>query len=157
MNELNSNRIMIELNPETTLKIDVLIEEGLYSTHSDFLERAIERQLDVHESKIKKSDKTRTTSLGVLFYSAKDLEDVVAEGKQLELKVIGFLKFSDDVTTDLVERAIAKISLTGILRAPPNVILALNQKRFTFFGRPYYKFRQLKSKSKQNNQQYLEQ
>ena len=59
--------------------------------------------------------------MGIVNYSAEDLEKTVAEGKKRIIKVIGRLSFSSNVTPELLERAIDKIIIAGILKGPPNI------------------------------------
>ncbi|MHA1332047.1 MAG: hypothetical protein ACTSR2_13335, partial [Candidatus Hodarchaeales archaeon] len=88
---------------------------------------------------------------GMVNYSAKELEKIVAQGKKKDIKVIGILSFSDNVTSELIERSIDKISLAGILRAPKNVLPVINSKRYTILGRKYDDFCQLDQGSDSSN------
>lgn len=65
--------------------------------------------------------------LGALYYSRKDLEEVVAKGKVLDIKVIGMLAFADDVDEDLVRKSIRSLKVLGVLRASKEVRKALDR------------------------------
>lgn len=148
MTKYPENRESLELKPEMTEKIDILIEKGLYPNYVDFLEKAIESQFNLHEVTFQEVVKEKDLIIGLAHYSAKELEAIVAKGKKLELKVLGSLKFSEDVTPTLIERSIDKISLTGILNAPVKVKTILDKKRFTFLGQRYYNFKRFESREK---------
>lgn len=70
-----------------------------------------------------------TWSVGALNYNRQDLEQVVAEGRRLNLNVTGICTFADDISADLADRAIEKFTLIGRLEAPPNVRDILMKKR----------------------------
>lgn len=65
---------------------------------------------------------------GAALYSRKELERVVAAGDQLDLNIVGYLSFSDDVTAELVDRAVARLRYRGVLTASPDVLKALKRK-----------------------------
>ena len=144
MTEYPNDQIAIELNAEVTAKIDVLVEKGIYPDRVGFLEKAIESQLNVHDATFQELVKKKDYIIGLANYSAKELEKVARNGKKLEIKVIGRLSFSDDVTPELVERSIVKINIAGILKAPDEVLRILNKKRFTILGHRYREFKRLK-------------
>ncbi|MHA2363590.1 MAG: hypothetical protein ACXAC7_06505 [Candidatus Hodarchaeales archaeon] len=137
MNDFPQDRIEIEINAETTAKIDTLVEEGLYPDRLKFIETALQSQIGLHKATFEKYEKKKSFVIGYLTYSAKGLEKVVAEGKKLEIKVIGGLSIENNVSPELAEKAISKVSLAGILRAPPDVLPVLNSKRYSILGRPY--------------------
>ncbi|MHA2245806.1 MAG: hypothetical protein ACXADY_12645 [Candidatus Hodarchaeales archaeon] len=143
MTDYPEDRIVIEINAETTAKIDVLIEKELYPNRAFFLEKAIEAQLNLHNATFQELVKKKNFIIGLAHYSAKDLEVVAANGKKLEIKVIGGLKFAEDVTPELVNRSVSKISLAGILKAPKEVLPVLNNIRFTILGTKYEEFKRL--------------
>ncbi len=151
MTNYPKDRIMFELNVEMTAKIDILIEKGLYPHRIDFLEKAIESQLNLHEATFRELVKEKNLIIGLAHYSAKELEAVAAKGKKLEVRVLGGLSFSEDVTPTLIERSIAKINLAGILKAPTEVKSVLNTKRYTILGQKYSDFKRLES-SEENDE-----
>ncbi len=70
----------------------------------------------------------RVVLVGMLTYRRDELEQVIALGDQLDLDVVGYLAFSDDVTPDLVDRAIAHLRCRGVLSARTEVREALKRK-----------------------------
>jgi hypothetical protein len=60
--------------------------------------------------------------------SRQTLEANLAEGIQLEMRVVGMLLVANDVTPSLVARGIAKLEVRGVLRAAPDLREVLAQK-----------------------------
>ncbi|MFQ5981116.1 MAG: hypothetical protein ACE5OZ_23490 [Candidatus Heimdallarchaeota archaeon] len=145
MSDIPRDRFQVEVNADITAKIDALIEEDLYSDRATFVEQAIKSQLAVHQATFEKYEKQKDIVLGVLSYSAQQLEKVIARDKRLEIKAIGILRFSDDITPELFDRAVAKINLAGRLRAPKSLISLIDERRYTLLGKPYREFRGLDS------------
>jgi hypothetical protein len=67
-------------------------------------------------------------TLGMMMYSRKDLERVIARGEQLNILLAGYCHFADDITPDLIERAIGRFRFRGKLSASPEVREALKRK-----------------------------
>lgn len=70
----------------------------------------------------------RSVLAGVVTYSRQDLERVVARGERLDLHLLGACAFADDVSAALVDRAIARFRIRGVLSASPAVRAALKRK-----------------------------
>lgn len=70
----------------------------------------------------------RVNLIGALTYNRADLERALAAGEELDLDVVGYLSFSDDVTPELIDRAIAKLRYRGVLSASSEVLKALKRK-----------------------------
>ena len=138
------------LNSEKTGKIDYLIGKGLYPNRADFLKKAIESQLNLHDATFQDSDNDKTLIIGVAHFSAKDLEAVVAKGKKLEIRVLGLAIFSENISSTLIEKSVSKMTLAGILKAPAEVKTVLNKKRFTVLGQRYSDFKSLESKANED-------
>ncbi len=70
----------------------------------------------------------RVSLVGALTYSREDLERVIAAGEWLDIDVVGYLSFGDDVTAPLIDRAIAHLRYRGVLSASRDVLDALKRK-----------------------------
>jgi DNA-binding transcriptional ArsR family regulator len=70
----------------------------------------------------------RAVVVGAFIYSRNDLERVLARGERLDLNVVGVCSFADDVSPELVERAIARFRHRGLLQAPDAVRDVLKRK-----------------------------
>lgn len=112
-------------------QIDLLVEQGLYSNRSDFFRTAARNQLRSHEHVIQQNMKSRTISLGVAGYCRADLEELVTTGQRLNLKMVGLVYLTSDVTPELALEAIDKIQVFGIFRASQAVKAALGDRVVT--------------------------
>jgi hypothetical protein len=70
----------------------------------------------------------RSVSAGMVSFHAKDLEQALARGSHLDIFVIGTCNFAKDVTPELVERAISRFRIRGVLSASPEVREILKRK-----------------------------
>jgi len=120
-----TEKITINLGPVDLGRIDVLVEQGLYSNRTDAIRTAIRNLLDRHESVIKEVSVRHAFLLGGMFYDSAALEKVRSEGKQLALRVVGTLQFAPDVTPDLARATVKSIWIRGVFKAPSNVKEAL--------------------------------
>ena len=57
-----------------------------------------------------------------------DLEEVIAQNRQISISALGACTFADDITPELVERAISHFRHRGVLNASPAVREALKRK-----------------------------
>lgn len=121
----DTEKVTVNLNVVDLGKIDLLVEQGFFSNRTDFIKSAIRNQLSEHAEEVNKL--TTDKVLGALYYSRKDLEEVVAKGKVLDIKVIGMLAFADDVDEELVRKSIRSLKVLGVLRASKEVRKALDR------------------------------
>ena len=136
MNENFKERIVLDIEPESKGKIDLLIENGLYADRNSFFTNAIQQLIDVHKKTIDNFKIKNNFVVGLLHFSSNDFEKVVAEGKKLNIRVIGGLSFSDDISPVLADKAIEKISMAGVFKASPEIKKKLVNKQFTLLGNP---------------------
>ena len=123
--ESESEKITINLGFVDLGHIDLLVQEGFYSNHTDFIRTAIRNQVLTHGEVLKKSVARRSMVLGLQRYTRQDLENVLASGEQLHIHVLGLATIDDDVSPQLALRAIASVVVLGALRASPEVKAAL--------------------------------
>ena len=139
MNNTIQNKIELDLDPEVIGKIDLLIESGLYQDRIAFLKNAIDQLLDIHQATIMNFNKKKGFAIGIIKYSSKDLEKLVAENKKLDIRVIGEFILDEDVSPDLADRVIIKFIMAGVFRASLGVKKVLENKQFSLLGnRPKY-------------------
>jgi hypothetical protein len=65
---------------------------------------------------------------GAVGYSRRDLQEMADRGERIDLTVIGYLSFANDVSVDLARKVIHKLSYRGVLTAPEDVRVALKEK-----------------------------
>lgn len=148
--DIPKERIEITLNADIKGKINLLVEEGFYEDHSEFIAKAVESQMGIHKATFDKYEKKRNFIIGIGWYTAKELEKIAVSDKKMDLKVIGVLGFDSDVSPDLIEKTIGKITVAGNLRGSEAVIEKLNSRRFSLLGKPYSSFKELPESTKED-------
>lgn len=117
----DTEKITINIGSVDLGKIDLLVQEGLYSNRADFIRTAIRGLLDKHEDIVKQSTVRRSMVIGVLVYSASDLEKLRAKGEKLKIRIIGALVLHDDISPELASAVIENITVFGQIRARQDV------------------------------------
>jgi Arc/MetJ-type ribon-helix-helix transcriptional regulator len=121
----DSEKITINLGFIDLGQIDLLVQEGFYSTRSDFIRNAIRVQLAGHGDVVRQTVARKTLVLGLQHLSRKDLEAVQAAGQQLHIQVLGLARIAEDVPAELARDTIASLFVLGALQASPPVKAAL--------------------------------
>ena len=121
----DTEKITINLGSVDLGKIDLLVEEGFYSNRADFIRMAIRSLLDTHQEVVKQSTVRRSMVIGVLTYTAERFEKLRASGEKLEIRVVGALVFSADITPELAREVVHSIVVFGQFRAREDVKAAL--------------------------------
>ena len=121
----DTEKITINLSAVDLGKIDLLVQEGLYSNRTDFIRTAIRNQLDKHAFEIQQSVTRYSYVIGVLSYDRGDLEKRAAKGEKMKIAVMGLLHLHDDVTADLAMSVIESVQVRGIFIASDEVKIAL--------------------------------
>lgn len=120
-----TEKITINLSPVDLGRIDVLVEQGLYSNRTDLIRTAIRNQLDRHEPVIQAHAVKWSFTLGSEVITRSTLEDLKRNGKNISLRVIGMLKLADDIDPEIARETIEAIRVRGSFHAPPAVRDAL--------------------------------
>ncbi len=124
----DTEKITINLSAVDLGKVDLLVQEGLYSNRTDFIRTAIRNQLDRHNLEIQQSVARHAYVIGVLIYDRKDLERYRAKGEKLNLKTVGFLNLANDISPELASEVIESIQIRGIFQASEAVKAALAER-----------------------------
>ena len=109
-------------------RIDLLVEQGFYSTRADLIRTAIRNQLDIHAQVIEQTVVRKSLAVGVMAYNRSDLDRVIADGEQLDIRVVGMLVLKNDITPELAKAAIRSLKVSGVLKASPAVKEALSDR-----------------------------
>jgi Arc/MetJ-type ribon-helix-helix transcriptional regulator len=120
-----SEKITINLGFVDLGQVDLLVQEGLYSTRTDFIRTAIRNQLDRHSDVTRQSLTRNKVELGLRHFTRADLEAAQATGKMLDIRVLGLASIADDVSAELARAAIGSIQVLGALQASAAVKAAL--------------------------------
>ena len=121
----DTEKITINMSAVDLGKVDLLVQEGLYSNRTDFIRTAIRSQLDKHNLEIQQSVTRNSYVIGVLAYDSSDLEKRKLKGEKIKMTVVGLLHLSDDITPELAREVIESIQVRGIFQASTQVKEAL--------------------------------
>ena len=113
----DTEKITINMSAVDLGKIDLLVQEGLYSNRTDFIRTAIRSQLDKHNLEIQQSITRHSYVIGVLMYSRSDLEKWKAKGEKVDLTVVGLLDLARDIPVELAKEVIESIDVRGVFNA----------------------------------------
>jgi Arc/MetJ-type ribon-helix-helix transcriptional regulator len=120
-----SEKITINLGYVDLGQIDLLVDEGFYSNRTDFIRTAIRNQIASQADFVHKAVTRHSLDLGLRLLDRRELEAARAAGQQLELRVLGFLTISPDVSAKLARATISSITVLGALHASAEVKAAL--------------------------------
>lgn len=121
----DSEKITINMNAVDLGKVDLLVQEGVYSNRTDFIRTAIRSQLEKHTLEINQSVTRNSYVIGALIYDRSDFEKYKAKGKKLKMMIIGFLHLADDISPELACDVIETIQVRGVFNASSAVRVAL--------------------------------
>jgi Arc/MetJ-type ribon-helix-helix transcriptional regulator len=121
----DSEKITINMSAVDLGKVDLLVQEGLFSNRTDFIRTAIRSQLDKHNLEIQQSVARNDYGIGALSYSRSDLEKHKSKGEKMNISVLGLLHLHDDIPADLAAEVIESVKLLGIFIASDEVKIAL--------------------------------
>ena len=120
-----NEKITINLGPIDLGRIDVLVEQGLYSNRSDAIRTGLRNLLDDHEEVIQDVRVRKSSVYGALILNSRDLLKKKSMGERMSIRIIGLLTLSDDITPELACEVIEDISVRGIFKASDRVKKAL--------------------------------
>lgn len=132
-----TEKLTINMNPVELGSIDLLVEQGFYSNRTDFIRAAIRSELHTHADVVKSTAARRASVIGIQVYNRKGLDAARAEGRMVDVRVIGMVKITDDVTPELARATIRSFEVSGVIRAPKGVLAAISDrmgKAGAFFG-----------------------
>lgn len=121
----DTEKVSFNLSVVDMGQVDLLIEQGFYSSRTDFLVASVRNLLATHNTTVKQAVERRHMTLGVAAYNREHLEEQAATGTPMDVRVVGVLKIADDVTPELARRAIRSVTVFGKIRARPEIIAAL--------------------------------
>jgi Arc/MetJ-type ribon-helix-helix transcriptional regulator len=125
MANLPSEKLTINLGVVDLGQIDLLVQEGFYSNRTDLIRTAIRNQLSSHGDEVKRTVARRTLVLGLQHFGRAELERAVAEGRMLQIQVVGLARIANDVSPKLALAAIRSIEVLGAFHASAAVRKAL--------------------------------
>jgi Arc/MetJ-type ribon-helix-helix transcriptional regulator len=108
-----SEKITINLGYVDLGHIDLMVQDGFYSSRTDFIRTAIRNQLERHADAVKGSVAHKSLDLGLRHYSREDLEAVRSAGQKLQIHVLGLASIGHDVTPELACATIESVVVLG--------------------------------------------
>lgn len=120
-----TEKMTINLGVVDLGQIDLLVAEGFYSNRTDLIRTAIRNQLSVHADDVKRTIARRTLVLGLQDLTRADLERAEAEGRMLQIQVVGLARVAEDVSPELARATIQSVVVLGAFHATKAVRDAL--------------------------------
>jgi len=124
----DTEKITINMSVVDLGKIDLLVDQGHYSSRSDLIRTAIREKLSDYEDTVKEEVSRRTMSVGVILITRGELERLRQRGAQREYIVVGMLSIAHDVTPELASETIQSLRVYGVLHASEAVKKALGDR-----------------------------
>ncbi len=121
----DTEKVTINMSVVDLGQVDLLVEEGYYSSRTDFIRTAIRNQLSTHREGVKQSISRKSMAIGVIGYNRKALEAARANGEKMNIRVVGMLVLELDIPPDLAREVIESVQVFGSLRASEAVKAAI--------------------------------
>jgi Arc/MetJ-type ribon-helix-helix transcriptional regulator len=121
----DTEKITINMPAVDLGKIDLLVQEGLYSNRTDFIRTAIRAQMEKHTFEIQQSVSRHSYVIGALTFNRADFEKQKESNEKLKLAIVGLLHLEDDISPDLADEVVESIQVRGILIASDAVKAAI--------------------------------
>lgn len=106
-------------------EIDLLVREGFYANRTEFIRIAIRAQLATRAAAVEQTVARKTLVLGTRRFSRRELEEMLATGGRIDIRVLGLAAIADDVSPELARATIASVEVLGAFRASEAVKAAL--------------------------------
>ena len=122
-----TEKITINLGVVELAQIDVLAEQGIYASRSDFIRTAIRKQLEPHRKDIEHSltpmgsKKNWDWMVGIGGVDKAVLEECVERNEKLNISAVGLFIVPKNISAELFEKAVAKCIIRGKLKASPEI------------------------------------
>lgn len=120
-----TEKITVNIGSVDLGRIDLLVQEGFYSSRADFIRTAIRNQIERQKTAVDSISTRKSMVIGTLGYTRKDLEKFQEAGETINVKVIGLFILGDDITPQLALDTIESVTVRGVFKAPEDVKKAL--------------------------------
>lgn len=125
---LESEKVTVNLGLVDLGKVDLLVQEGFYSSRTDFIRTAIRNYLASHDEALRQAITRKAIALGLVEFTRAELEAVKKSGKRLRIQVVGLARIAADVPPALAQATIESVSVLGAFQASPEVRAALHDR-----------------------------
>ncbi len=123
----DTEKITVNIGIVDLGRVDLLVQEGFYSSRADFIRNAIRNQLERQKTTVDSITTRKSMVIGTLDYNRKSLEEKRANNEMVNVKVIGLFFLADDVTPELALDTLQSVTVRGVFKAPEDVKAALAQ------------------------------
>ncbi len=120
-----TEKITVNIGSVDLGRIDLLVQEGFYSSRADFIRTAIRNQLERQRTTVDSITTRKSMVIGTLSYSRKELEKKREDNEMVNVKVIGMFILTDDIPVDLALDTIQSVTVRGVFKAPEDIKEAL--------------------------------
>lgn len=128
-NENLSEKVSVNINTATLSEIDLLVDNGYYSNRSDFINHALRTALESQRATVERLIEKNTKStnkehgwfLGIYGITAKELEEMHAEGQRMTLTGYGLLKIAENCDEEMLFEVVESIRVRGKVIATDSV------------------------------------
>lgn len=117
----DSEKITINIGSVDLGRIDLLVKEGFYSNRADFIRTAIRNQLERQSNTVDSIKSRKSMVIGTQVYTFQDLMKKKEENEMVNIKVVGMLILTDDISPQLALETIQSITIHGVFKAPDDV------------------------------------
>jgi Arc/MetJ-type ribon-helix-helix transcriptional regulator len=121
----DTEKITINMSAVDLGKVDLLVQEGLYSNRTDFIRTAIRSQLEKHTFEIQQSVARYSYVIGVLSYDRNDFQKRKLKSEKIKIAVMGLLHLHDDIPVALAVEVVESLQVRGIFIASEEIKAAL--------------------------------
>jgi len=127
-NMSETEKITVNIGIVDLGRIDLLVQEGFYSSRADFIRTAIRNQLERQKTTVDSISSRKSMVIGTLSYNRHELEKIRDDHQMVNAKVIGMFILADDVTPQLAVETIQSVTIRGVFKAPDDVKAALSDR-----------------------------
>jgi len=124
----DTEKITVNLGSVDLGRIDLLVQEGFYSSRADFIRTAIRNQLERQKTAVDSITTRKSMVIGTLTYNRNELEKKREDNQMINVKVIGLFILADDITPELALDTIQSVTVRGVFKAPDDVKEALSER-----------------------------
>jgi len=96
----DTEKITINIGSVDLGRVDLLVQEGFYSSRADFIRTAIRNQLERQKTAVESISTRKSMVIGTLGYNRSELEKKREANEMVNVKVIGMFILTDDVTPE---------------------------------------------------------
>ena len=121
-------KITINLGPVDLGRVDLLVDEGFYASRTDFIRDAIRRLLDDHKAVLTDAVVRREVTVGFVRIGRGELQRAADKKEKLDIRVVGRLEIGDEVTPELADKVIERVSVRGSFHASQAVLDRLGDR-----------------------------